>query len=130
MAAVSHDGDGGEHGDAGLAHRDDVRFGAHRLEEADDVGDVVVEAEGPGGERHVAGVVPVGQVHVVLGEHGADGAAQERGEVPRHGGDQEHARLVAGDVLPEAQQRREGRAVRDLLANGHVAAVHADASMP
>jgi hypothetical protein len=85
MTPLSHDGDGGEHGDAGLAHRDDVGLGSHRLEESDDVGDVVVEAERPGGERHVARIVPVGQVHVVIGEHGADGAAQERGEVPDMG---------------------------------------------
>ena len=77
-----HHGDGGQHGDAGLTHGDDVGLGAHRLEEPDDVGDVVVEAEPSRGQRHVARIVPVGQVHVVLGEHGADGAAQERGEMP------------------------------------------------
>ena len=127
MTPLSHDGDGGEHGDAGLAHRDDVGLGSHRLEEPDDVGDVVVEPEPPGGERHVARIVPVGQVHVVIREHGADGGAQERREVARHGRDQEHARLVARNVLPEAQQGPEGRPVHDVLAHGNVAPVHADA---
>ena len=47
IAVLRHHGGGGEHGDAGLAHRDDMRARAHRLQEFDDVLDIFVEAEPP-----------------------------------------------------------------------------------
>ena len=45
VLGLGHDGGGGQHLHAGLAHRDHVRAGTHLLEEADQVLDVVVEAE-------------------------------------------------------------------------------------
>ena len=44
----------------------------------------------------VAGVVPIGDVHVVLRQHGAHGAAQQGGEVAGHGGDQHDLGWLAG----------------------------------
>ncbi len=58
---------------------------ADRLQELHQVGDVVVEAEPAGAERHVAGIVPVGDVDVVVGEQRAHRAAQERAEMPDRG---------------------------------------------
>ncbi len=48
VALVGHDGDGGEHGDGGLADADDVAARAQNFEEVDDVLDIFVEAEGAG----------------------------------------------------------------------------------
>ena len=47
----------------------------------------------PARERHVARVVPVGDVDVVVGQHRAHGVAQQRREVARHRRDDQHARL-------------------------------------
>ncbi len=86
VAALGHHGGGRQRLHAGLAHRHHVGARAHRLEELHQVGDVVVEPEAAGAHRHVAGVVPVGDVDVVIGQQGAHGAAQQRGEVAREGG--------------------------------------------
>ena len=64
-----------------------------RLEEADEVLDVLVEAEAAVLERHIARVVPVGDVDVVVGQHRAHGAAQQRREMARQRRHQEHAWL-------------------------------------
>ena len=109
VVVLGHDGDGGQHLHAGLADGDDVRARPHRLEEPDDVVDVVVEAEGAVGERDVAGIVPVGDVDVVVGEQRPDRVAQQRGEMAGQRRDDQHARLRALDVLAEAQQRAERR---------------------
>src|SRR2546430_3559633 len=56
----------------------------------------IVEAEAAMQERHVARIVPVGDVDVVLGQHRADGGAQQRGEMPgqrRHQKDRKSTRL-------------------------------------
>ncbi len=122
VAVLGHQRGGGERRDARLADRHQVRARPHRLEEGHDVLDVLVEAEPPGGERHVARVVPVGDEDVVVGEHRLNGVAQQGREVPRHGREQEHARLHRLDVLPEVQQRPERRAMEDLLAHRDVLA--------
>ena len=53
------------------------------------LGDVVVEAERAVLEPDVAGVVPVGDVHVVVGHERAHGGAEQGREVPGQGGDQQ-----------------------------------------
>ena len=92
-----------------------------RVQELDEVPDVVVEAEPAGGETDVAGIVPIGDVDVVLGEHGAHGGAQERREMTRQRRDQQHARLRHVDVFLEMQERPERRDVARLLAHRHFA---------
>ena len=86
--------------------------------------DELVEAEAPLGQRHVARVLPVGDVEVVLGQHHLDGAAQQRGEVPRHRRHQQDARLRHRMVLAEVQQRAERRVVGCLLGHRHALPVH------
>ena len=48
----------------------------------------------PSRHRHVAGVAPVGDVDVVVRQHVADGAAQQRRIVPRHRRDHQHLGVV------------------------------------
>ena len=94
--------------------------------EPDQVVDVVVEVEGAGGQRHVARVHPVGDVDVMLGQHLLDRAAQQRREMPRHRGDDQHLGVVAplaSDAL-EVQQVAEGQGVGHLLLDRDLAAVH------
>ena len=119
VAAFGHDRDGGEDGNAGLADGHNVRAGSDLLEEADDVIDVLVGTESSVGEAHVARVVPVGQIDIVLGQHRADGGAQQRCEVSRHRRDDEHARERRVDVLLEVQQRRERRRVGNDFLDRH-----------
>ena len=89
--------------------------------------DVFVEAEPAGGQRHVARVVPIGDVDVVLGQHGAHGAAQQRREMAGQRRHQQHARLRGRDVLLEVQQRAERRHLRRLLAHLDLAVADGDA---
>ena len=117
MIVLRHHRGRDQRGDARLAHRNDVRALAHHLEEADQVLDVFVETEHAGTARHVAHVVPVGDVDVVLGQHGAHGGAQQRGEMAGQRRHHQHARLRHLDVLLEMQQRAERRDVRALLAH-------------
>ncbi len=118
--------DGLQHRDAGLADREHMGALADRLDELDQVVDIFVEAEPAGGARDVAHVVPVGDVDVVLGQHGAHGAAQQRGEMARQRRHQQNARLLGLDVLLEMQQRAEWRDMRGLLAHLHLAVADDD----
>ena len=89
--------------------------------------DVVVETERAVAERHVAHVVPVGDVDVVLGEHGAHGGAQQRREMAGQRRDQQHARLRHVDVLLEMQERTERRDMGRNLAHLDLAVADHDA---
>ena len=55
LLVLGHQRDGRQHLHAGLAHAEHVRAGPDLFEEADDVVDVVVEAEGAVGERRRRG---------------------------------------------------------------------------
>ena len=67
-----------------LADRDDMDVRPEIAAELHDVVDVVVEIEVALGERHLAGVGPVGDVHVVVGQQRLDRAAQQGGVVAAH----------------------------------------------
>ncbi len=64
--------DRGQHGHGGLADGDDVGVRTEVPERLHDVLDVLVQPERPVLDRDVAGVVPVDDVHVVVGEQRAD----------------------------------------------------------
>ena len=81
MIVRSHERGRGQHLHAGLAHREHVRAGAEMFEEGDDVIDIVGEMKRAFAGGHVAGVVPVGDVDVVILQHGLHGVAEQRGEV-------------------------------------------------
>ena len=104
-----------------------MRARPHDLEEADQVADIFVEAEAAVLGRNVARIVPVGDVDVMFGEHGAHGGAQQRGEMAGQRRDQQHARLRLVDVLLEMQQRAERRHVGRFLGHRHLAVAHHDA---
>ena len=70
VAVLGHERDRGERGDAGLAHREEMRPRPEHLEKADHVIDELVEAEAALAQRHVARIVPVGDVDVVVRQHG------------------------------------------------------------
>jgi hypothetical protein len=107
-------------------HGHEVRPGAEQREPVDDVLDVIVESEAPVFEADVSCVVPVGDVHVVLGEQRAHRPAQQRGEMARERGDEQHLGLGEAVVLAEVHQRAEGPDVEGFLLHGHrpPAAVH------
>ena len=126
VAAGRHHRGGDERLDAGLAHGDDVRAGAELLEEADQVVDVVVEAELALREADVARVVPVGDVDVVVGQQRSHRVAQQRGEVPGERRHDQHAGLARGDILLEIQHRAEGQRERRDLADRDLAVADHD----
>ena len=124
IAGLRHHRGGGQRGHRGLAHRDDVAARSHDPQEADDVVDELVQAEAPLGQRHVARVLPVGDVEVVLRQHHLDCAAQQGGEVAGHRRDQKDARLHDRMVLAEMQQRAERRVVGRFLGHRCCLSVH------
>jgi hypothetical protein len=102
-------GGGGERERRGLADGDDVGVGAHLAQEIDEVEGVVLDIELARADGDVAGVVPVGDVDVTIGQQAEHRGPQERGVVAGHGRDQKDLaarRRAALDV--EADQVAEG----------------------
>ena len=130
-----HEGHGRVAGHGRLADCEHVAAGAHGLQEGDQHVDIVVEVETPRARRHHLGVAPVGDVDVVPGQEPLHRAAQQRGVVARHGGDDEQlgAALHAPSVhegAAKALELPEGVAVDDFLSHGHLAAVNGGAGEP
>src|SRR6266446_7562287 len=105
-----------EHRDARLADPDDMGPRPQDLQKSDDVIDKVVELERTVLQADISGIVPVGDVDVVIGEEHLRSAAQQSGEMPRHRRYQENARLRPRRLLLEAQQRTKRRLVNSRLA--------------
>ena len=118
---LRHDGNGGKDLHARLADGDDVRARPHRLEEADDVLDIFVEAEGAVLEADVAAIVPIRDEDVVVGKQRPDGAAQQRSKMAGQRRDEEHARFEPLNVFAEAQQRAKRRLQDRLFPHGDLA---------
>ena len=100
--------------------------GADRLDELDHVFYVVVEAKAAVFERHVAGVVPVGDVDVMVLQQGAGGFAQQGGEMAGQRRHQQHRRVVAaaGDRFFEVEQAAEGQGEHHVFLDRRGLAVH------
>ena len=79
--------------------------------------DIFIDAEAARDQRNVAGIVPVGDVNVVIGQHGAHRRPQQRGEVAGQRRYQQHARLCRRHIFFEVKQRAERRLVRGFLAH-------------
>jgi 2-keto-3-deoxy-L-rhamnonate aldolase RhmA len=129
VVVLCHQGHRGQRRHAGLAHRHQVGAGAKQFSEGDDMLDVLVQAEAAFGQWHLAGVAPVGDVDVVVGQQGAGGVAQQRGEVARQRCHDQHlgpagVDRVAQVVADEALQRAEGFVVHRHLAHRHLALAH------
>ena len=90
-------------------------------QEVDEMLDIFVETEPAMRRGDVADVVPIGDVDVMLGQHGAHRGAQQRREMSRQRRDQQHARLRHVDVLLEMEERPERRDEARLLAHRHFA---------
>ena len=117
MIALRHHGGSDQRRHAGLTHRDDMRARPDRLQKLDQMGDIIVEAEPAGRHRNVTGIVPVGDIDVMLRQHGAHGPAQERREMARERRHDQDARLGGFDVLFEAKQRAERGDMGHLLGD-------------
>ncbi|MNQ78891.1 hypothetical protein D3C85_938140 [compost metagenome] len=82
-----HDGAGRQHRRSRLADADDVGARADGRQHGPDVIDVVVEVEAAFQHRHLTGVLPVGDIDVVVLQEALDRAAQQGGVVTRQGSD-------------------------------------------
>jgi hypothetical protein len=82
--------------------------------------DVFVQTESAMRRRNVPHIVPIGNVDVVLGQHGTHGAAQKSGEMTGKRGDQKDPRLGKVAVLAEVQQRPKRGREHGTLAHGHL----------
>jgi len=83
----------GEYGDSRLADGHHVDVWPKLSQESLDEGDVVIEVEGPGGERNQTRIHPVGHVDVVVRKELLHRLPQQGGVVPREGSDEEDLRV-------------------------------------
>ena len=135
LAARSHQGDGRQHRHRRLAHAHHMAFAVFLLQVADEflhVVDVVVEVEAAFGQRHLARVLPVGDVDLVVFQHGADGVTQQGGVVAGERGNDQYDRVaqhlfqrfgIVGIAL-ETAQLAEGLVDLDALMDGDWDAIH------
>ena len=78
------------------------------MQDRDHVVDIIVEIETAFRQRHHAGIDPVGDIDVVIGQERFHRAAQQRGEMARHRRDDEQPRLrPARRVLEDALEMDE-----------------------
>ena len=92
--------------------------GADILQELDHIIDIFVETEAPRFHRHVAGILPVGDIDVMVLQQRRYRAAQQGCEMPRHRRHHQHLGLGGLDViLHEMQQVAERQVEYDLLAH-------------
>ena len=78
-----------------LADAHHVSICADEVRKFDQVVDEIIKIEASHCEWNFARVHPIGDVDIVLGQHGLDGAAQQRCIMPRHRGDDQHLGIVA-----------------------------------
>lgn len=69
-------------------------LGADMADELLDVGDVVLEPERAGFQRHHACIHPIGHIDLVVAQQGAHGVAQQRGVVAGQRRNHEHGGLL------------------------------------
>ena len=127
MVAHRHHARGNKRADARLAHRHHMRARSDLLEKLDQVRGVAVETERAVGQRHVARIVPVGNIDVMLGEHRAHRGAQQSREMARQRRDQQNARLLLFDVLLEMPQGGKRRHQSRLFGHRDFAVADHDA---
>lgn len=134
LLAARHERHGRQHGHGRLAYAHHVAVAVFGLQASDEllhVVDVVVEVELAFGHGHEACVLPVGDVDLVVLQHGAHGVAQQRGVVARERRNDQHHGLalerledvrLVGEAL-EAAQFAEGLVELDRFLDHDVFAV-------
>ena len=103
MTILRHNGHCSERGHARLADGHHMRAGAYHIHKRHQMFDVFVHAKASAQHGHVARVVPVCNVHVVIGKHGAYRFPQQGRKMARHGCNEQHSRLVNGNIFFEMQ---------------------------
>ena len=137
LAPAGHERYRRQHWHRGLTHAYHMTVAILGLQVADEllhVVHVVVEVELALGQGHQTGVLPVGDIDLVVLQHGAHRIAQQRGVVARQGGHDQHHRLVlefgqGGRVIGEALEAAQlaKRLVQvDTLVDSDFHAVHVD----
>ena len=121
---------GGQHRNRRLAYRHHVDTRPQQANKTHHDIDEVVEIEPAIKERDIARIHPIGEVDVVVAQHGLDGAAQQGREVARQRGDDQHCRLVAAFFLAEVQQVAKRMRGHDLLGDADLCIIERDAADP
>ena len=94
-----------------------MHVGPEVAAEGDDIVDVVVEVEIAVGERHFAGIGPVGDKDVVLGQQRLDRTAQQGGEVTAHWRHHQNLGVAPRRVTMEVEKVAERLAQQDLFVD-------------
>ena len=129
-----HQRDCGQHRHRGLAHTDHMAVAVFALQVADEVFyivDIVVQVEFTFRQRHQTGVFPVGDVDLVVLEHGAHGVTQKRCVVAGQRRHHQHHWLClelgeGGRVVRESletAQFAKGQVDFNALMDGHAHAI-------
>ena len=115
-----HAGDRRHHRHRRLAHRQHMHVAVQEVQHRDHVVDIVVEVEPAFGERHHAGVGPIGDIDVVVRQQAFHGPAQQRGIVTRHRRHDQQARLRPARPPLEGTLEMQEAAERPLPDRGDV----------
>ena len=94
LSCARHEGDGGENGNGGLAHGENMDgITPKDLNELPHVTGIGIQPEGTRGEGNIPGVLPIRNVHVVIGAHRSHGVPKKGGEVAGEWGHDQHRGL-------------------------------------
>ena len=114
-----------QRGDAGLAHGEHVRIRPDHAEEVDQVIDVIVEVEIALVDIDAARIGPVGDPDFRAFHHPRNRAAQQRGVMPAHRGDDQQAGRIFGQAIAlEMPEVAERAALDHGFGDRHVLPVH------
>ena len=105
-----------------------MHISAEKPKKLNDVVDIGVEVEWAGGARHEAGVLPFGDIDLVVRQEVADRPAQKRREMPGHGRHHQDLGVLRRrqrDTSPlEMDQIAERLGDERALSDGDLAALH------
>ena len=124
MVLLRHDRRRSISGHRRLADGEHMRAGADLFEKGDDVIDIIVEIEPPFRPRNQLRVAPVGNIHLMLGQHAFHRAAQQRGIMARHRRHDQQLGRTLNPLAREALQLAEGLLQNDFLENRDGLSVH------
>ena len=92
-------------------------IGADEFKPFDEIIDVGFKIKAAAGQRHIARIFPIGDIHIMRWDHALDRTAQQRREMARHRGANEQSRFRAAAFINEPLQLSKGLARQILFLN-------------
>ena len=117
-------GNSGQHGNGWLAYRHRRQIRAQEADELLAVVDVVVQVKRSMAQRDITRVYPIGDVHVEVLQHRADGVTQQRGKVARQRSEDKHLASGSAHLLAKMDQAAKGLFEHRFDGDRHFASIY------